>query len=70
MGGGVAFGLSQHVETLHEVFEEILGRPIPGEEKLATTVAETRLLVAALREENEMLKDELDFVKGYPVNGC
>lgn len=68
MGLAVYLGEAQK-QSLRELLSELLGRPIPDDERIATTWAELRLYVAALKEENEMLKEEIDFLKGYPVNG-
>lgn len=69
MGGGILTSGGAREMTVREMLSEMLGRPIPDDEKLTATWSELRLMVAAIKEENEMLNDELDYLKGYPVNG-
>lgn len=72
MGGSIVFQTHDkqgQPTTMREAMSRILGRPIPDEELISRSFREVELLVASLREENEMLQEELDYLKGYPVNG-
>lgn len=66
--------------SLQEKIAEVLGRPIPGDEKVHSTIAELVQLAGLQQVENELMRveiatlellladarEELDYLKGYP----